>query len=555
MRLHILPWKKLAAGGAVVAALAAILGVGAVLWSGNAATTSQLIPRSPAADPAVRGAEAFYGDSFGGLAAGPLNTHALPWRLSAAALVVAARQGDPSLPLSQATLNRQLAGFGFLIPKSIGNWPGAGAPPHSALPLGMTYGRLQLLPGLPVTVSNLGCAACHAGVTYDAHGAPLPDRAWLGLPNTSLNLEAYTMGIYRAYTATIDDPDTLMKAVKALFPDTSPSEQWTLRHLVLPRVRTRLAELKSAGRPLPFPNGSPGATNGVAALKMAMNVPMSGGGRDEYGVTSIPDLGLRAWKSSLLYDGAYAPIGAARQTAMTAGGITPAHVTSLATIATFFSVPSMGVKPAVTERNIPKATDVFAFLATYHAPPFPGAIDMAAAARGQKLYAAGCASCHGSYDANLAQPKLTLFPNWIGDTSTDTARAAAFTPELARAVNATAYRDKMSAASTGGYVAPPLSGLWATAPYLHNGSVPSLAALLRLTSRPQHFLVGGHRLDFKTVGIDLANDGTYPTGYVPWSKPEVLDTTTPGHGNAGHTYGTHLTPAEKRDLIEYLKLL
>src|SRR5213079_951338 len=90
---------------------------------------------------------------------------------------------------------------------------------------------------------------------------------------------------------------------------------------------------------------------------------------------------------------------------------------------------------------------------------------------------------------------------------------------------------------TGGYVAPILSGLWATAPYLHNGSVPTLWHLMHPAERPTKFFVGGHRLDFKRVGIDgYLDDGTlrYPADYRPWSTPQLYDTREPGRANTGH---------------------
>jgi hypothetical protein len=78
--------------------------------------------------------------------------------------------------------------------------------------------------------------------------------------------------------------------------------------------------------------------------------------------------------------------------------------------------------------------------------------------------------------------------------------------------------------------AAPLVGLSATAPYLHNGSVPTLAALLEPQARrPRKFPLG--RAGF------------------------VLDTTIPGNGNAGHEFGTKLTPSEKADLIAFLQTL
>ena len=536
---------------AVVAVMAATLGIHGLTASTRSVLTAgaDAIP-----DASARGAVLFYGDDFGGLSAHSLQTHALPWKLSAAALVYAAHRRDPGLPVSQAELARQLQAFGFIEPARIGNWPAGVAPVPSGLPLGMTHGTMPLMPGLPLEVSNLGCAACHAGVTYRADGTPDPAIAWLGTPNTSLDLEAYTAAVYAAYQVAMDDPKGLMRTEQALFPGTSAAERFTLEALVLPRVRSRMHELAAQGRALPFPNGSPGATNGVAALKMMLKVPMTGGGRGETGFTSIPDLGDQGLRTSLLYDGAYAPAGAARQAAMTPAAVSKTHLSALARIATFFSVPSMGVTPAATLNNRARAEAVFAFLNQYHAPAFPGVIDRASADRGRTVYAAQCASCHGVYSTD-AQPRLVSFPNWIGDVGTDPARAAAFSPQLASAVETTAVRKTIAAAHTGQYVAPPLSGLWVSAPYLHNGSVPTLMALLTPSLRPKSFLAGGHRLDFTNMGIDLTAQGTYPAGYAPWSTPQRLDTTKPGLSNTGHTYGATLSARQKQDLISYLKLL
>ena len=109
-------------------------------------------------------------------------------------------------------------------------------------------------------------------------------------------------------------------------------------------------------------------------------------------------------------------------------------------------------------------------------------------------------------------------------------------------------------------MAPILSSLWATAPYLHNGSVPTLRQLMNPAERPARFMVGGHKLDLVDVGIAgrLAEDGVwrYPEGYQPWSDPEVYDTSLPGLSNRGHEreFGP-LSEEEKRALIEYLKVL
>ena len=125
---------------------------------------------------------------------------------------------------------------------------------------------------------------------------------------------------------------------------------------------------------------------------------------------------------------------------------------------------------------------------------------------------------------------------------------------------ANAYGRHMAAEHTGGYVAPILSGLWATAPYLHNGSVPTLWQLLTPEDRPSRFLVGGHALDFAAMGIAGSRDSAgvyrYDAEYTPWSTPELYDTSRPGLSNRGHERQVAgLTDAQKRSLIEYLKTL
>lgn len=96
------------------------------------------------------------------------------------------------------------------------------------------------------------------------------------------------------------------------------------------------------------------------------------------------------------------------------------------------------------------------------------------------------------------------------------------------------------------YKARPLDGIWATAPYLHNGSVPTLRALLMpQASRPKTFYVGSRELDPVNVGFD--------TSQAPGAF--MYDTSLAGNSNAGHTWGTDLSDADRDALIEYLKSL
>lgn len=100
-------------------------------------------------------------------------------------------------------------------------------------------------------------------------------------------------------------------------------------------------------------------------------------------------------------------------------------------------------------------------------------------------------------------------------------------------------------ASLRAYKARPLNGVWASSPYLHNGSVPTLYdLLLPPDQRPKTFAVGRFEYDPKKVGYAAGGEG-----------PFVVDTSIVGNGNAGHEYGTMLGDDERWALVEYLKTL
>ncbi len=554
------PWAAL--GALVLLSACALGGVRDFLRGYGRAPSSALAAYDlPSLDRATRGAVLFSVGDFGALDTDALETHAVPWRLAAAALVLAEHDGAGA-PMTAETLRVVLRRFGFLYPETIGNWPAGAAPPHLTGPLGMNIGVIERrVPRIELTVANLGCASCHAGVTYDAQGTPRTGTAWLGAPNTSLDLEAYVQAVYRAFAAYGANTDALLQAVTQVFPETTAAELKTLRGFVLPRVKTRMARLAAAGQgPLPFINGAPGLTNGVAALKMQLAVLPSDAHASQRGFTAIPDLGDRGFRTSLLYDGAYAPAGAPTDRPMQRADITDVHLDGLAVVTAFFTVPSMGVHPDRARGHLDEAKDVFRFFNAYTAPRYPGAIDTAKAARGQGVYGARCASCHGAYDDSLAHPRLQSFPNRIAPYDTDPTRGAAFTPDLAAAVKDSSYGDLITARANGGYAAPLLTGVWMSAPYLHNGSVPTLRQLLTPTERPAQFMAGGHRLNLATVGIDGQVDArgryVYPPEYAPFSAPALIDTTQLGLSNRGHeTDFEQLSAQEKAALLEYLKLL
>ena len=103
--------------------------------------------------------------------------------------------------------------------------------------------------------------------------------------------------------------------------------------------------------------------------------------------------------------------------------------------------------------------------------------------------------------------------------------------------------------TTDGYVSVPLDGLWLRAPYLHNGSVPTLTDLLEpVAARPTQFWRGYDvydpvRVGFVTSGAAAEREATF------------FDVQRPGNSNAGHVYGTTLSAEAKRALLEFMKTL
>jgi len=216
--------------------------------------------------------------------------------------------------------------------------------------------------------------------------------------------------------------------------------------------------------------------------------------------------------------------------------------------------------------------------------------DAAKAARGQQVYVAKCAGCHEpKVERDLYVSKLVP-ADVVG---TDRNYAAEYedvveTPEgrikmsdlmekvvsrvkakhyaeggVSRAhqlvqedvydaaLNPRGRRSAPDYRSTLAYQARPLDGVWATAPFLHNGSVPTLEALLSPEKRPAKFYVGHSEFDMVKVGI------------LPLDRPRpeigatfLLDTALPGNSNRGHEgpdYGTTLPADDKVALIEFLK--
>jgi hypothetical protein len=176
-------------------------------------------------------------------------------------------------------------------------------------------------------------------------------------------------------------------------------------------------------------------------------------------------------------------------------------------------------------------------------PKFPARfpVDGALASAGKAVFDRDCAGCHAFGGAKTGQ----VIP--VEQLGTDGHRVKIWTPEAARAYNE--YGPFSHFRSTNGYVSVPLDAIWTRAPYLHNGSVPTLRDLLEpQDKRPKLFYRGYDLFDAENVGFVSQGPEAQRVGF-------RYDTGDLGNSNAGHLFGTGLPPEEKRSLLEYLKTL
>lgn len=208
------------------------------------------------------------------------------------------------------------------------------------------------------------------------------------------------------------------------------------------------------------------------------------------------------------------------------------------------------------------APDIRSYITSLTPPAWPFDTDLALAVEGQKVFEKTCSACHGTYGDTGDYPNLLVDIDVVG---TDPALMEQARDEGGLWVdwfNRSFYGQDTQALPGRGYVAPPLDGIWATGPYLHNGSVPTIAQVLDSPTRPERWM-------------SLASDGndrdTYDTERIGWhhtsvtvgessalasdDQKRVYDTQRYGHSNSGHHFGDALSDTERKAVIEYLKTL
>jgi hypothetical protein len=208
--------------------------------------------------------------------------------------------------------------------------------------------------------------------------------------------------------------------------------------------------------------------------------------------------------------------------------------------------------------------DIEAYLRTIEAPKYPFPVDEKLAARGKGLYEETCSRCHGTYGPGAKYPNKIVPFETIG---TDQMLGQGNDPELLKFLNESWFGQERGPdgkprqfAEPRGYQAPPLDGVWATAPYFHNGSVPTIYHVLNSAARPKvytrSFRTGREDYDPAKLGWKVSVLDNTPDARRPgFEARKVYDTTQPGRSNAGHTYGDKLSDDERMAVIEYLKTL
>ena len=209
--------------------------------------------------------------------------------------------------------------------------------------------------------------------------------------------------------------------------------------------------------------------------------------------------------------------------------------------------------------------DIQAFIQSLQPPRYPFPIDPALAHSGERVFHEHCARCHGTYGKEWTYPNKIVPIDVIG---TDRTRYDGFSATFWEHYNQSWFAhehsgwlaDDYPSQATAGYQAPPLDGIWATAPYFHNGSVPTVYNVLNSRTRPRiftrSFRTGKEEYDpvklgWKVQVLDAGPDPALPA----FERRKVYDTSQPGRGNGGHTFGDDLTEPERMEVIEYLKTL
>jgi mono/diheme cytochrome c family protein len=469
------------------------------------------------------------------------------------------------------------------------------------LPVGLTVSLSRDAARAGIEIAGFNCAACHvAELTY--HGKHVRID---GAP-AMVDLQGYQVEMKESLDATLKNPAKLLALIVAMektqnTPD-MPAAANTGAYAGEP-------DLQSAGNVQTAPNADPSFHSVPSAVADAAKPAAPGAFRDRL-KTDIAILKARLahlQNGKLLVDGTVPGPGRIDAFGAARNLLFPQYAVKMQSPVSFpfiWNVPdNIGRKPeefkwihydgntnSILERNIGQALGMGAVFdpTTYEStlrignlhqlevlthklqpPKWPaevlGAIDESKAQQGEQIFNQKCVACH--QDKMIAPMQVGTDPiraNSFGQAVGKIPFPKAIAPILGGLKKRAFADDSISPAeqaamdanpviwrATAQYLARPLNGIWATAPYLHNGSVPTLDDLLHPDRRPAKFAVGNREFDPARIGYQ--GDVT-ATGPNIW----IYDTTQPGNSNIGHSgeaFGTTLPEDQKAALLEYLKKL
>jgi mono/diheme cytochrome c family protein len=196
--------------------------------------------------------------------------------------------------------------------------------------------------------------------------------------------------------------------------------------------------------------------------------------------------------------------------------------------------------------------DVLAYINSIMPPKYPKPINEKLAMEGKNIFEATCSTCHGKYGPGGTYPNL-LIPADIIKTDSLLYTANYSNPQFIEWFNKSWFTTGDHPAKLvpyRGYIAPPLDGIWVTAPYMHNGSVPNLEAMLNSKIRPTYW-----KRSFANPSYNYDIPGWNFEAKDLRGDSETYNTTLKGYGNYGHYFGDKLSDRERKAVIEYLKTL
>jgi hypothetical protein len=400
------------------------------------------------------------------------------------------------------------------------------------LPIGMSKRR-----HMGVDRVFLNCAVCHTSTVRDSpDGSP---TIITGMPANTVDLMAFEKFLFACAKDAKFSPEYIIPEIHRLSGEHLKALD---RYLVYPfaiyMMRDRLLMLEDRfSSMLQRPAWGPGRVDTFGSAKALFNFPMDKAPASELiGVTDFPSIWLQGPRKDkemqLHWDGNNAKVEERNRSAAFGTGATPA---------------------TLDRDRIKRIED---WLRTREPPPYPYPVTEALSLKGAAVYKEYCAGCHGLNGRSFEGENVgEVTP--IQQINTDPHRLNSYTYDLAVNQNLLyAETDDPTERfshfrKTFGYANMPLDGLWLRAPYLHNGSVPTLRDLLEPSSRrPKTFYRGYDVYDQAKVGFVSTRESENGRAFFKF------DTAVAGNSNSGHEgkrYGTELPADEKTALIEYLK--